>query len=131
MTVRILSMYPPNYAAIRKAFPLSGKEIFSYNNAIYNPGRGRVGPELIAHEQVHFGQQGEDSNGWWEKYIVSAEFRLEQELEAHQAEYKTFCQYNRNTKLQSRFLHAISKRLSAPMYGNLITTAEAVKRIRQ
>ncbi len=109
--------------------PITGREIFAYGGIIYNPGGGHIGPELIAHEEIHFTQQGSDPAGWWDKYLKEPEFRLEQELEAHIEEYRVFCRLNRDRNRRSVFLHTISHRLAAPMYGGLLTAREASAKI--
>jgi hypothetical protein len=129
--VEIKQEYPPNIGKIRQAgIPLGGKEIFAYDNVIYNPSGGRLTEPLIAHEKVHFKQQGDDTDAWWERYLVDMDFRLEQELAAHRAEYKDFCRSVRQREKRVRFLSEIALRLSGPLYGGKITHRDAMKAIR-
>ena len=125
----IVKDFPPNIDDIRAVLPITGREIFAYGNVIYNPSGARLGPELIAHERVHFRQQGLFPKRWWKKFLKSPEFRLEQELEAHREEYRVFCLTHRDRNAQSGFLRLIARRLAAPMYGGLITAFEAAKEI--
>ena len=125
-----LRRFPPNIEEIRKVFPLTGEEIFAYGNTIYNPSGITLSPELQAHEEVHAKQQAFDPRGWWDRYLIDPQFRLEQELEAHQVEYRTFCRNHKDRNLRNRYLMAIAKRLSGPVYGSIVSQKEARKLIR-
>jgi hypothetical protein len=127
---KIVEDWPPNIAAIRKALPVTMDNIFAWDGTIYNPGGGKLGPALIAHEEVHFRQQAGQPDQWWKKYLESAEFRLDQEIEAHREEYRVFYDNHPSRNIRRRFLRALAKRLSAPMYGGLITERRAVKEIK-
>lgn len=128
--IKIVKSLPPNIDVVRKTFTLSGKEIFAWGDTIYNPSGGQLTSALIAHEKVHFKQQEGNPEDWWDKYLSDANFRLNQELEAHRVEYRTFCRENRDRNKQARYLFEISSRLASPMYGNMLTTKEAMKLIR-
>lgn len=127
----IVKDFPPNIDAIRAVLPLTGREIFAYDGVIYNPSGSRLGAELIAHEHVHFRQQGTFPKRWWKRFLKSAEFRLQQEMEAHREEYRVFCQSHRDRNARVGFLRLLGKRLASPMYGGLMTTTQAAKEIRQ
>ena len=127
MKVKVLAQFPPNIKRIAKAFPLSGGEIFAWDGIIYNPNRGHLSKALIAHEKVHF-KQGHPVE-WWDCYIASPAFRLEMETEAHIEEYRVFCRGEPNTDKRKNYLTQIARRLSAPMYGDIISYTQAKKRI--
>ncbi len=127
------SDWPPNIEAIRAVLPVSSRNIFAYDHVIYNPGGTKLPLELLAHERVHFEQQDAHIGGvvgWWEDFLSDPEFRLAQEIPAHKVEYRTFCKYNKDRNMQAQALRAMGQRLSAPMYGGIITTNEAMKAIR-
>ena len=129
--VEICFKYPPNIGKIRQAgIPLQGREIFAWDGTIYNPSGGPVSSALISHEKVHFKQQDGDPEAWWEKYLADVDFRLEQEIESHRAEYKEFCKGVRQRETRVRYLSEIALRLAGPLYGGKITHREAMKRIR-
>jgi hypothetical protein len=86
--------------------------------------------ELIAHERVHFQQQGELVDFWWSQFLADPEFRLAQELPAHRAEYTEFCRNCKDRNKQVVYLHLLAKRLADPMYGGIIGVKEAIKAIR-
>jgi hypothetical protein len=118
--MKILTLFPPNYAAINRTFRCRGKRvIFCYGDTIYNPSRVVVGPELIAHERVHSGQQNGKPSEWWQRYIDDPAFRLSQEIPAHAAEYRV-----------SGRLEDVARRLCSPLYGNLISFERACEVIR-
>ena len=129
--MKIVEEFPPNIEKIRATFELTGGEIFAWDDIIYNPSGGHLSTALIAHENVHKKQQNGDPESWWERYLVDAEWRLQQELEAHRVEYRWFCRENRDRNKQSKYLIEISKRLASPMYGSLLSQREAAKKIKQ
>lgn len=125
----IIKGFPPNIDEIRSRFKLKGTEIFCWGNKIYVPSGSNLPPELIAHENVHRQQQGDDIEGWWDKYLNDAEFRFDQELAAHRVEYKTYC-YSGVTRGQRRmYLRVVSHRLASAMYGNVCAIKEAKQKI--
>jgi hypothetical protein len=122
---------PPIYDQAAKVFPLQGREIFAWGDKIYNPG-GYVIPQwLIAHEQVHKGQQEDHGSPetWWAQYLVDVEFRFQEELDAHRAEFRSFCQHNKDRNKQAMYKRTVAKKLAAPLYGNMITVFDAVRKI--
>lgn len=128
---RIVFDWPPNIEAIRAVLPVTDRNIFAYNNRIYVPGGGELGPELHAHEEVHFKQQEEwGVETWWEKFLEDEVFRLAQEIPAHRAEYRTYCRFHKDRNEKAKFLRVLGRRLAAPMYGGIITVNEAMKAIR-
>ena len=130
--MKIVKDYPPNYKVLREAFKLSGQEIFTYGDTVFNPTGLPLSRELRAHEQVHIMQQ--ETGGverWWERYVADPEFRLDQELEAHRIEFQTFCMTNKDRNARNAFLVRIATRLASPMYGNVIDIREAMRRIKE
>lgn len=123
----IVNGWPPNISAIRAVLPVSRDNIFAYGGKIYAPGAYKIEPALIAHEQVHFVQQGDDIDGWWDRFLKDKKFRLSQEIPAHQAEWRHFLTQNHGRKARRARLKQMAKRLSAPMYGRMISMAEAKK----
>lgn len=122
--------FPPNIDAIREKFPLKGGEIFAWDGIIYHPNGTRLPPELIEHEKVHFAQQGGNPEVWWSRYLSDDDqWRYEQELEAHIVEYKTFCRYNKDRNRRVKYLMLIARRLASPMYGSVVSPAQAKKEI--
>lgn len=125
----IVKDFPPNIEEIRSRFKLKGSELFCWGNKIYVPSGKSVAPQLIAHEKVHCRQQGDDIEGWWSRYLEDAEFRFDQELEAHQVEYKAYCHNGANRGQRRMYLRMMSRRLASAMYGNVCTAKEAKKKI--
>lgn len=121
--MKTVYLFPPNYAAINRAFKVRGKPvIFCYGDTIYNPGRIKVPPQLLVHEAVHSRRQGADPAGWWERYIEDPQFRLEEEIPAHQAEFADLC--DRGVATPEAW-NAIVGRLASPLYGQLIDVVTA------
>lgn len=113
--------------------------IFSWGMKIYAPGNATITRELFAHEAVHGERQlggktpsryspgawkeEEDSIwAWWKRYLDEPLFRLDEELHAHHAEYHA---YRKRHGHSTRYLTEIAARLAGPLYGNLVTVAQA------
>lgn len=63
---------------------------------------------------------------WCQPYNPhSAEFRLREEIPAHRAEYAHVCEHIEGERARAKALHLIADRLSSPLYGGLLTYAEA------
>ena len=123
--MRIVKDYPPMIDEIDAAFNVRGKGIiFAWGDTIFNPAWHDIPPSLIAHEQVHGRRQGADVRGWWLKYIDDPQFRLEEEIHAHRAEYQHIAR-NGNRPERRRGLKLIASRLSSPLYGKMITLKQA------
>ena len=126
----VVKDWPPNIEAIRAVLPVTEKNIFAYGGKIYSPSTVSLSRELIAHERVHFQQQGAEVDFWWQQFLLDPEFRLAQELPAHRAEYTEFCRNCKDRNKQVVYLRSLAKRLAAPMYGGIIGVKEAIRAIR-
>ena len=90
--MKVLTTFPPMYAEINKEFNVRGKPvIFTFADVIHNPSRITITPELMVHEEVHSQRQGDNPESWWADYLTDPEFRLAEELPAHQAEFAYLC----------------------------------------
>jgi hypothetical protein len=127
--MKIIRAFPPMYAEINKKFNVRGKPvIFTFGETIYNPNNVKIGPELMAHEEVHAKQQHVDPEGWWRMYMADATFRLAEELPAHRAEFQA-CEAIYDGRALERMLHRIADRISSPLYGSIIEYDEARRAI--
>ena len=126
---------PPNFEQIRAAFPRAENPgvLFAYDGNIYNPTGATLPPALIAHENVHLERQkGGWADAWWQSYINNSEFRYEEELLAHVAEFKAqLISSDRN--FGARLLTHTAIRLVAPLYNYVPprTLQEALKDLRR
>lgn len=121
---------PPNYDEIQEAFTLSGDEIFAWGKVIYSPSED-LPKWLIEHEKIHFKQQDGDPQSWWNMYINDPDFRLSQEIPAHQKEYEVFCRVVKDRNKQFSKKLELAQRLASPMYGNMTTTIKAMKHFKR
>lgn len=125
-SIEVVHGRPPNFQAIATVFPEAFREgvIFTYAPKAYFTGKGDLSRELKAHEAVHANRQldmgGPDA--WWERYLVDPGFRLHEELLAHRAEWQAF---TRRHGPGVRFLNVIAARLAGPLYGKMLTVAQA------
>lgn len=126
--MKIMQQFPPNYAAICSRFPavrLMPGIIFAYGDRVYNPSGNELPDHVIVHESVHFEQQKESGPAtWWARYLQDNEFRLSQEVEAYQAQYRYLCATS-DRGHRRRILKKIIHDLSGAMYGKMLTKKEA------
>lgn len=128
--MRLVRAWPPNIDLIRATFQLEGtKPIFAFGDIVYNPYGVPFGPELQVHEAVHGRRQLKiGSDVWWDRYCADADFRLDEELPAHKAEYWRLC---RGASLAGKrdVLEYVAKRLAAPIYNwkGTVTEADALR----
>lgn len=129
--MKISHDYPPNIEAIRKVFDIKDRNdiVFTYGDTIHNPSKGKLTDSLIAHELVHTGQQALEPDKWWEKYLEDPAFRLSQEVEAYQEQYRFFISRYKDRNRRAVFLYKIASDLSGKMYGNMIEYRKAVELI--
>lgn len=132
--MRIVVAYPPMIKEIDAKFHVRNKRvIYSWGDVIYNPMASNIRPELIKHEEVHgYSQrQTESVEEWWERYIASSSFRLKEEIPAHRAELEYLMEQALNRHAKRGALKHVAKRLAAPLYGRMTTTAEARRILRR
>lgn len=124
--------YPPNIDAILEAFPDAKvtNVLFAYAPDIYAPRTETIHPTLLVHENTHLKQQGDDPAGWWARYLVDEKFRLEQEFEAHHAEYVAAIMWS-NRQQRRAHLTFIAKKLASRLYGNMISLKLAKKALER
>jgi hypothetical protein len=119
--MRVLHMCPPNFRKIDRAFNVRGKPvIFAYGDTVFNPTKAEIPPELLRHEEIHLIRQGGKPEAWWDEYIANPAFRLAEEIPAHVAEYQASVAHFRTQALDH-----VATKLASPLYGNLITVADA------
>lgn len=125
--LKIKTEQPPNIDLLREHFPIVRGVLFVYGDTIFNPDRITIPPAILMHEQVHVQQQTEvDPDKWWAAYIMSEEFRLEQEFEAFEMEYLYRLGEARNRHDRRAVLVQTAARLASPLYGKLIRRKNAV-----
>lgn len=128
--MEIVVANPPNFDEIVAVFPFARNPgvIFTLGQTIYNPSAVAISAALKCHESVHGQRQGtnqDEIRGWWSRYLNDPQFRLEEELLAHRAEYRAFRSWTKDRNAVARELEVISRRLSGPLYGGLLTHAAA------
>lgn len=105
--------------------------VFTYGENIHS--KETLTQDLLVHEMVHVRQQttmigGEDA--WWEKYFTDPKFRIKQELEAYQAQYKFVVENIKDRNERARHLFFFATSLSGDMYGRAIPYSDATRLIR-
>ena len=120
---------PPNFEQIKASFPDAEKPgvMFAYDGKIYNPSGNVIPSALIAHEEVHLKRQrdlGPNPHSttkwsgpdlWWDNYLHDSEFRYNEELLAHVAEFQM--QRTRDRNFVARLMVHTALRLIAPLYN--------------
>lgn len=132
--MEIIKDWPPNIDLIDPVLKVRKRVgvIFCYGDRIYSPHAGKLNEYLLSHESIHSGQQlamGVDA--WWERYLSDVAFRYSQELPAHVMEFKRFCELNNDRGARSRYAGEVAKRLSGPIYGNIVTFDQAKKALKE
>jgi hypothetical protein len=127
LNLEVRKEYPPNIEAIDRQFKVRGKPVlYAYAPVIYNPLGVFITPELLRHEVTHLYQQQDiPVELWWERYINDAQFRLSQEIPAHQNEFLAHLDRRPNRHQRRGLIKLIAKRLSGPLYGNLLSLHDA------
>ncbi len=117
------------FKEINARFHVHGRQvIFSWGDTIYNPSRIRIPQHLMVHEAMHAERQIRwGIEQWWRDYIDSAAFRLEEEILAHQVEYRALLRASNNRQARRGYLKQVAKRLAGPLYGGMISAAKAKK----
>lgn len=144
--MNIMRALPPNFAEIAEAFPeaktivASGQGIFfCYGDTIFNPNGESIAPQIMAHEKVHSARQNGNPAEWWVRYLTDKQFRLDEEIPAHRAEYAFLRDKLQMGRLQMKgfrsgldfHLMMIAKRLSGPLYNNMLSLGAARNLITQ
>lgn len=134
--MKVSTEKPPIWEEASKAFNLDpGRAtFFTYGDTIYNPANYPLSADLIRHEETHGEQQEHHPDVaaiWWKRYLQDPEFRLDQETEAYAEQYKFYCQQEKRRDMRARYLFEIAGHLSSPMYGSIISRAQAMRRIRE
>lgn len=127
--MKVVFERPPMFDEINAKFKVAGKPIlFSCGDVIYNPLRATIPPQLMAHEAMHGERQiNLGVEKWWRAYIDIPSFRLEEEILAHQVEYRSLMRAGGNRQARRRYLKEVAKRLAGPLYGKMISPARAQK----
>lgn len=128
--MKIVDGYPPNFEKVAAAFPEAKRKcvMFTYGSVIYAPHGIRVPASLRRHEEIHSHRQSVIGiEKWWDRYIIDKDFRFEEELLAHRAEYNWF-RTNRPEQ-RKRMLKLIAERLSSDLYGCVVPQADAQRMI--
>lgn len=133
--MKIVIGKPPVWNNVCNAFQINpGITLFTYGDAIYNPGGAQITDDLMIHEQVHGKQQKHNDDEaalWWGKYLRDPEFRLSQELEAYAEQYKFLCRKIQNKQQRFEIVKRMATILSGPLYGNCISFGSAVLKISE
>lgn len=120
---QIIKSLPPNFSDIVKVFPMARgvNVIFAHYPNIYTRGHGLT-PELVAHESVHLERQKEMGvKDWWAKYLSDPQFRYDEELLAHVAEYKHLCTMLSVAAKREKALKHVTNKLASGLYNHMVT----------
>jgi hypothetical protein len=132
MTLEIVHAFPPNIAQIVDVLPAAKQPgiIFCYGQKIYNPSKVELTRPILVHEGVHAERQT-DPEAWWGRYLTDPEFRFNEELPAHIAEAKAFGEDNPDRWKRRAYISLVAKKLSSPVYGNVVSFEKARAILRQ
>lgn len=150
--MQIVRARPPLFDLIDAKFNILGKPIlFSWGTRIFIPtGNLEISAALRAHEEVHGARQlaysysamamagdrkltdldpmkEKSITQWWLRYIADIDFRRDEEVLAHRAEYRHLCDHAGGRNQRRRHLSIVATRLSHPLYGPMMNKAAARK----
>lgn len=119
----------PYLQAFKNKFPIDEKNvIFAYKDTIFFADINRLTPDTIIHEEVHLKQQEKFGlDNWFQRYLEEPQFRLDMEIEAYQAQLNSIISY----KNRNRIYLLILDHLASPMYGNIVSRQELVKKLHR
>lgn len=112
----------PYLEKFKEKFDVTDKTLFAYDHIIYS--NYPVSDDLLIHETTHHKQQ--DKYGleeWLKYYLEDDKFRLKMEIEAYRKQLESIQDRNQRAKLRME----VSKHLSSPLYGNIISYEEALR----
>lgn len=131
--MKILETFPPNIQHIEMILGDVSihRPVFTYGEVIHNPYKITITPDIEAHEEAHSKRQGTQPEVWWNLYLTSKEFRLEEEIVGYGTQMAFIKNMpHMNGKLLEWFKEKTAQALSSSLYGNLCTYGEAVSKIR-
>lgn len=108
----------------------------SFDNVIFANGdkihtKYQLSFDLIAHEEMHLRQQVEIGlDKWWTQYFDDDKFRLKQEIEAYQEQYRSVCLNTKDRNKRATSLFHMANAISGKNYGHMIAYQDALKLIR-
>ena len=113
--------YPPNFDKIKATFPMAGAStVYAYGERIFVPSGEEIEPEILAHEMVHCERQlSMGIAEWWDKYMADEQFRLAEEVLAHQVEYSFLRGLYPGACRKKEILDHVAGKLSHPLYGSM------------
>lgn len=112
---------PPNFDAIVAVFPGAAREgiLFAYGEDIFNPSNVSIPSWLAAHEYKHCARQFlVGAEHWWKMYLEDQDYRYNEELLAHQAEFREALKHVKNDRNERyKLFDRTARRLIAPLYN--------------
>lgn len=141
--MKIIRELPPNIDELDRVFGVrkmleTSPVWFAFGDRIYNPNRVDIPPAIMVHELVHCDRQKRLGGGpemWWKAYLEHPDYRLAEEIPAHQAEYQWQLEHDQRGppmgyRTRAAFhLTNIALRLASPLYGSLVPLSEAKRLI--
>jgi hypothetical protein len=128
--MKLSKQKPPIYDKCVEHFGVDWEDgvIFTYGDTIYC--KYDLSDNKIVHESTHIRQQGDDPDGWWEKYFNDSKFRLQQELEAYKNESDWINKNIKDRNHKTQIIVENARALASSMYGNIISFSEAFKLLK-
>lgn len=132
MTV-VLVAPPIMERAVAKFGEPCREAIFCWGYEIRNPADISIDDFLVVHERVHSIRQHEIGiEEWWERYLTDDDFRIEEEVLAHRAEYehrigKHQAQHRRMRRF---YMNQTIERVRNPMYRYRLSAGDARRRLK-
>lgn len=97
--------------------------IYTVGKTIYTSSIASIGQDIMLHESQHARQQAAAAPilgvlVWWVRYLLSTQYRLNQELDAYRHQYRWMRPSDKNAA--ARYAVALAGVLAGPLYGRVI-----------
>ena len=121
--------HPPVFARLEKEFGAKWEDVcIAYGDTLHFHETDMVRRDLIIHEATHLRQQEfsqEKAAEWWQRWFNDPTFRLKEEIEAYQMQYRFLAGAISNRDELAAELMRLARELSAPEYGPMISYQKA------
>lgn len=123
---------PPIYDRLVDVFGIDWNDgiVITYGDTLHTREGNNIPKDLVIHEKTHTRQQAAIGlEEWWNNYVASRDFRIQQEVEAYRNQWQFLKSIEKDReKLFHKRLRLV-RDLSGPIYGYVVSEQEAVKLI--
>lgn len=128
--MQVKKALPPNYEAIKLAgFGGDEHAIYTYGDTCYTLTEREIPEDILAHEEQHSKQQGNNPDAYIHQWLTDKDFRRESEVEAYAVQLN-FLKKQQGAKIAYALLPEMAKNLASASYKLGLTYHQAETLIR-